>query len=71
MNNFKTRIKHTAYLVPAVFMFFMWDAMAPLLIATRSQWELMAGALVFAMLCTWCITIFTHALQRDKQGESK
>ena len=62
----KTRIIHTLYLAPAVLLLFMWVAVAPALIAQRSSWEILGAAAVTALMATWCITLFAHALQRDK-----
>lgn len=62
----KTRIKHTLYLAPAILLLLMWIAAAPSLIAQRSSLEVMSSAAVTALIATWCITLFAHALQRDK-----
>jgi hypothetical protein len=62
----KTRIKHTLYLAPAILLLLMWIATAPSLIAQRSPWEVLGAAAITALVVTWCITIFFHALQRDK-----
>jgi len=62
----KTRIKHTLYLAPAILLLLMWIATAPALIAQRSSWEVLGAAALTALVATWCITLFAHALQRDK-----
>ena len=62
----KTRLKHTLYLAPAIVLLLMWIATAPSLVAQRSPWELLGAAIVTALAATWCITLFAHALQRDK-----
>lgn len=62
----KTRLKHTLYLTPAILLLLVWIAAAPSLIAQRSSWEVLGAAAVTALMATWCITLFAHALQRDK-----
>ena len=62
----KTRIKHTLYLGPAIVLLLMWIAVAPTLIALRSSIEVLGAAIVTALVVTWCITLFAHALQREK-----
>jgi len=62
----KTRLKHTLYLVPAILLLLMWIATAPTLVAQRSPLELLGAAVITALVATWCITLFAHALQRDK-----
>ena len=61
----KTRIKHTIYLAPAILLL-MWIAAAPSLVAQRSPWEVLGAATVTALVATWCVTLFVHALRRDK-----
>ena len=60
------RIKHTLYLTPAVLLLLIWIVAAPSLVQQRTLWELLGFALVTALVATWCITLFAHALQRDK-----
>lgn len=62
----KQRIKHTIYLLPAIFLLLIWVAISPRLTSILSTWELIGAAIVSAMLATWCITIFGHALHHDK-----
>lgn len=62
----KTRFLHTLYLVPAPTLLLMWVAAAPSLIAQRSSYEVLGAAIFTALVATWCITLFAHALQRDK-----
>lgn len=62
----KTRIKHTFYLAPAILLLLMWIAAAPSLIAQYSALGVLSLATVTALIVTWCITLFAHALQRDK-----
>lgn len=62
----KTRLKHTLYLAPAIILLLMWIAAAPSLIAQRSAWEVLGVAIITALVATWCVTLFAHALQRDK-----
>lgn len=62
----KTRIIHTLYLAPAVLLLLMWIAVAPALIEQRSSWEVLGAAAITALMATWCITLFAHALQQDK-----
>jgi CBS-domain-containing membrane protein len=62
----KTRIIHTFYLAPAILLLLMWIAAAPSLVAQRSPWEVLGAATVTALVATWCVTLFVHALRRDK-----
>jgi len=62
----KNRIKHSIYLAPAVFLLLLWIAAAPSLVAQQRPWIVVAYAAVSALVATWCITLFAHALQRDK-----
>lgn len=62
----KNRIKHTLYLTPAVLLLLVWMAAAPGLILQLKPWQLIAAAAATALVVTWCITLFAHALQRDK-----
>ncbi len=63
----KNRIKHTIYLTPAVFLLLIWIVVAPSLIAQHSPVVVVGFAAVSALVATWCITLFAHAIQRDKQ----
>lgn len=62
----KTRVIHTLYLVPAILLLFMWIAVAPALVAQHSPWEVMGAAVITALVATWCITLFVHAIKQDK-----
>ncbi len=62
----KTRLKHTLYLSPAILLLLMWIATAPTLVAQRSAWELLGAAVVTALVATWCITLFVHAVKTEK-----
>ena len=62
----KTRLKHTLYLAPAILLLFIWIASAPSLIALLSAWELVCAAVITSLVAAWCITLFAHALLRDK-----
>lgn len=62
----KNRIKHSIYLAPAVFLLLLWIATAPNLIVLLSPWQLVGVAALTAGVATWCITLFAHALQRDR-----
>ena len=62
----KTRIKHSLYLTPAILLLLMWIATAPSLIAQVSVMEVLGAAMLTALVATWSITLFAHALQRDK-----
>ncbi len=62
----KIRLKHTLYLAPATLLLLVWIAAAPALIAQRNIWEVLGAAALTALAATWCITLFAHALQRDK-----
>lgn len=63
----KNRIKHTIYLAPAVFLLLIWIVVAPSLIEQHSRFLVVGYAAVTALVATWCITLFAHAIQRDKQ----
>lgn len=63
----KTRIRHTIYLSPAVFLLLIWIVVAPSLISQHSPFVVVGLAAASALVATWCITLFAHAIQRDKQ----
>ena len=61
----KTRIKHTLYLAPAILLLFAWILCAPSVLAICSLpvvIGLLAGS---AIMATWSIDLFAHALQHD------
>lgn len=62
----KNRIKHTIYLAPAIFLLFIWVIVAPSLITQHSPIVVVGFAAASALIATWCITLFAHAVQRDK-----
>lgn len=62
----RTRIKHSLYLAPAILLLLMWIACAPSLIALNSPMGVLGAAVLTALVATWSITLFAHALQRDK-----
>ena len=62
----KTRVMHTLYLAPAVLLLLVWIAAAPSFLQQRSVWEFLIFAVFTALTATWCITLFAHALLRDK-----
>jgi len=62
----KTRLKHTLYLVPAVLLLLIWVVSAPGLVTQRSIGEIVGAALATALVAAWCITLFFHAVLRDK-----
>jgi hypothetical protein len=62
----KNRIKHFLYLVPAVFLGLIWIVAAPVLAGKHDLWLIVLAAAVTAMAISWCMTMFAHALQRDK-----
>jgi hypothetical protein len=62
----KTRLLHTLYLAPAVVLLLMWIVAVPGLIERHNSWEVLGIAVVIALVVTWCITLFVHAVRRDK-----
>lgn len=62
----KTRIKHVIYLAPAVVLLLIWIATAPSLISQYRPAVVVACAVVTGIVIAWCITLFAHALQRDR-----
>ena len=63
----KTRIKHTLYLVPAILLLFAWIACAPTFVTAHPVSIVLGFLVASALLAAWCIVLFAHALQRDKQ----
>ena len=62
----KIRMKHTLYLAPAILLLFMWIACAPSFIAANSLFVVLGFLVASAIMVSWCIVLFAHALQRDK-----
>jgi hypothetical protein len=62
----KNRIKHTLYLAPAVFLGLIWILAAPSLVQQNNLFIIVGAAFLTALVIAWCITMFAHALQRDK-----
>ena len=62
----KNRIKHFLYLAPAIFLGLIWIATAPSLATHNSAWVIVGAAALTALAISWCVTMFAHALQRDK-----
>jgi hypothetical protein len=67
MENLLTRLKHSLYLAPAVLLLLTWIIAAPSLVAGRfSMGYIIAFLVATALVMAWCITLFAHALLRDK-----
>ena len=62
----KNRIKHTLYLMPAVLLLVVWMVAGPSFLAQNGTWGFFAAALVIAAVVSWCITLFFHAVLRDR-----
>lgn len=62
----KTRIKHALYLTPAMLLLFMWIACAQSFIAANSLYVVLGTLVASAIMVSWCIVLFAHAVQRDK-----
>ena len=62
----KTRIKHSLYLTPAILLLFLWIACAPSFIAAYPLYVVLGLLVASAIMASWCIVLFAHALQRDK-----
>ncbi len=62
----KTRIKHTLYLTPAILLLLVWIACAPSFVAAHSLYVVLGFLVASAIIASWCIVLFAHALQRDK-----
>lgn len=62
----KNRIKHFLYLAPAIFLGLIWIVAAPALARQNDIWITVLVAAATALAISWCVTMFAHALQRDK-----
>jgi hypothetical protein len=62
----KNRIKHFLYLAPAIFLGLIWIVAAPTLPKQIELWLIVLAAAATALTMAWCVTMFAHALQRDK-----
>lgn len=62
----KNRIKHSLYLTPAVLLLVVWIVAGPSFLAKNSTWTFLAAALVIATVVAWCVTLFVHAVLRDR-----
>lgn len=63
----KTRLVHMLYLTPAVLLLLVWIVAAPSWLLVGSQWTFFGIAVITAMVVSWSITLFIHAVIRDKQ----
>ena len=66
LSNMKQRVIHSLYLLPAVFLLFLWIVAAPALLEQHGVVILVAAAILSAAISTWCITLFVHAVKHNK-----
>jgi hypothetical protein len=62
----KERIRHTLYLSPAVLLLLVWIVVGPALLLVMNQWQILGAAAATAAVASWSITLFAHAVMRDK-----
>lgn len=62
----KNRIKHTLYLAPAMLLLVVWMVAGPSFLELHGIWSFLAVAVVIAVVSSWCITLFVHAVLRDR-----